>query len=77
MVYTFSVWQTINKRHERVREALENDKKPSTATLQGEFMFNNLNWKTIFSKCPQQQKTHSCNGFRHVYITEICLQCAI
>ena len=50
-ICSFWVWDTIKNGNSKIREALENDENPPTATLKWNIKFPNLNWKTIFIKC--------------------------
>ena len=51
MKCSFWVWEKIKTGNAEVREVIDKDNKPPTATLKWDIFFHGLNWKTIFIKC--------------------------
>ena len=48
---SFWVWEKIKTGNAEVREVIDKDNKPPTATLKWDIFFQGLNWKIIFIKC--------------------------
>ena len=48
---TFWVWEKIKTNNAEIREIIDEDNKPPTATLKWDTFFPGLEWKTIFIKC--------------------------
>ena len=44
-------WNIVRKGNQKVREILNSDKNPPTATMKWNRLFPNLNWRKIFIKC--------------------------